>query len=86
MVCRRTYYNTKKSNERTIKRYYICSLFNRSGSIACHSNAIKAEVVESVVYFHLRRILSQPHVVETIATQVYRCYGKEKSKPNANEY
>ena len=30
MVCRRTYYK-KKSKERTIKRYYICSLFNRSG-------------------------------------------------------
>ena len=50
MVCRRTYYKTKKSKERTIKRYYICSLFNRSGSSACHSNAINAEVVERVSY------------------------------------
>ena len=68
----------KKSNERTIKRYYICSLFNRAGSAACHSNAIKAEVVERVVYFHLRRILSQPHVVKTIATQVIDAMEKKK--------
>ena len=79
MVCRRTYYNTKKSNERTIKRYYICSLFNRSGSAACHSNAIKAEVVERVVYFHLRHILSQPRVAETIATQVIDAMEKKKA-------
>ncbi|WP_113608336.1 cassette chromosome recombinase CcrC [Staphylococcus aureus] len=79
MVCRRPYYNTKKSNERTLKRYYICSLFNRAGSAACHSNAIKAEVVERVVYFHLRRILSQPHVVKTIATQVIDAMEKKKA-------
>ncbi|OIS55204.1 recombinase RecB [Staphylococcus equorum] len=70
MVCRRTYYNTKKSNERTIKRYYICSLFNRSGSSACHSNSINAEVVERVINVHLNRILSQPNVIKQIATNV----------------
>ncbi|WP_204171707.1 recombinase family protein [Staphylococcus sp. GDY8P100P] len=70
MVCRRSYYNTKKSKERTIKRYYICSLFNRSGSSACHSNAINAEVVEHVINVHLNRILSQPKVIKQIATNV----------------
>lgn len=70
MVCRRTYYKTKKSKERTIKRYYICSLFNRSGSSACHSNAINAEVVERVINVHLNRILSQPNVIKDIATNV----------------
>jgi len=70
MVCRRTYYNTKKSKERTIKRYYICSLFNRSGSSACHSNSIKAEVVEAVIHKHLNIILSQPEVVGKICEDV----------------
>ncbi|MES3693905.1 recombinase family protein [Mammaliicoccus sciuri] len=70
MVCRRTYYNTKKSKERTIKRYYICSLFNRSGSAACHSNSIKAEVVETVIHKHLNIILSQPEVVGKICEDV----------------
>ncbi|WP_239740192.1 recombinase family protein [Mammaliicoccus sp. P-M59] len=70
MVCRRTYYNTKKSKERTIKRYYICSLFNRSGSSACHSNAINAEIVEHVINVHLNRILSQPKIIKQIATNV----------------
>ncbi|WP_426381692.1 cassette chromosome recombinase CcrC [Mammaliicoccus lentus] len=70
MVCRRTYYNTKKSKERTIKRYYICSLFNRSGSAACHSNSIKAEVVEAVIHKHLNIILSQPEVVGKICEDV----------------
>ncbi|MEJ7415188.1 recombinase family protein, partial [Staphylococcus epidermidis] len=54
-------------------------LFNRSGSAACHSNAIKAEVVERVVYFHLRHILSQPRVAETIATQVIDAMEKKKA-------
>ncbi|MGJ7587649.1 cassette chromosome recombinase CcrC [Staphylococcus shinii] len=70
MVCRRTYYNTKKSKERTVKRYYICSLFNRSGSSACHSNAINAEVVERVINVHLNRILSKPDVIKQIASKV----------------
>lgn len=70
MVCRRTYYKTKKSKERTIKLYYICSLFNRSGSSACHSNAINAEVVERVINVHLNRILSQPDVIKQIASNV----------------
>lgn len=70
MVCRRTYYNTKKSKERTIKRYYICSLFNSSGSAACHSNSIKAEVVETVIHKHLNIILSQPEVVGKICEDV----------------
>lgn len=70
MVCRRSYYNTKKSKERTIKRYYICSLFNRSGSAACHSNSIKAEVVEAVIHKHLNIILSQPEVVGKICEDV----------------
>ena len=70
MVCRRTYYKTKKSKERTMKRYYICSLFNRSGSLACHSNAINAEVVEKIINVHLNRILSQPNVIKQIATNV----------------
>lgn len=70
MVCRRTYYNTKKSKERTIKRYYICSLFSRSGSAACHSNSIKAEVVEAVIHKHLNIILSQPEVVGKICEGV----------------
>lgn len=70
MICRRTYYKTKKSKERTIKRYYICSLFNRSGSSACHSNAISAEVVERVINVHLNRILSQPDVIKHIASSV----------------
>ena len=70
MICRRTYYKTKKSKERTIKRYYICSLFNRSGSSACHSNAINAEVVERVINVHLNRILSQPDIIKQIASNV----------------
>lgn len=70
MVCRRTYYKTQKSKERTIKRYYICSLFNRSGSSACHSNAINAEVVERVINVHLNRILSQPDIIKQIASNV----------------
>ncbi|MGX1435570.1 cassette chromosome recombinase CcrC [Mammaliicoccus sciuri] len=70
MVCRRTYYKMKKSKERTIKRYYICSLFNRSGSAACHSNSIKAEVVEAVIHKHLNIILSQPEVVGKICEDV----------------
>lgn len=70
MVCRRTYYKTKKAKERTIKRYYICSLFNRSGSSACHSNAINAEVVERVINVHLNRILSQPDVIKQIVSNV----------------
>lgn len=70
MVCRRTYYKTKKSKERTIKRYYICSLFNRSGSSACHSNSINAEVVERVINVHLNRILSQPDIINQIASNV----------------
>ncbi|WP_053027469.1 cassette chromosome recombinase CcrC [Staphylococcus haemolyticus] len=70
MVCRRTYYKTKKSKERTIKSYYICSLFNRSGSSACHSNSINAEVVERVINVHLNRILSQPDIIKQIASNV----------------
>ena len=70
MICRRTYYKTKKSKERTIKRYYICSLFNRSGSSACHSNSINAEVVERVINVHLNRILSQPDIIKQIASNV----------------
>lgn len=70
MICRRTYYKTKKSKERTIKRYYICSLFNRSGISACHSNSINAEVVERVINVHLNRILSQPDIIKQIASNV----------------
>ncbi len=45
-------------------------MFNRSGSSACHSNAINAEVVERVINVHLNRILSQQHVIKQIATNV----------------
>ncbi|MEX6085715.1 cassette chromosome recombinase CcrC [Staphylococcus saprophyticus] len=83
MICRRTYYKTKKAKERTIKRYYICSLFNRSGSSACHSNAINAEVVERVINVHLNRILSQPNVIKDIATNVIaELKGKHNTKSN----
>ena len=60
----------RKVKERTIKRYYICSLFNRSGSSACHSNSINAEVVERVINVHLNRILSQPDIIKQIASNV----------------
>src|SRR5699024_11816333 len=63
MICRRTYYKTKKSKERTIKRYYICSLFKRSGSSACHRNAINAEIVEKVINVDLNSIFYTSHVV-----------------------
>ncbi|WP_210144094.1 recombinase family protein [Staphylococcus sp. GDY8P94P] len=81
MVCRRTYYNTKKSKERTIKRYYICSLFNRSGSAACHSNSIKAEVVEAVIHKHLNIILSQPEVVGKICEDVIENIKHKQTAP-----
>ncbi|WP_204182307.1 cassette chromosome recombinase CcrC [Mammaliicoccus sciuri] len=81
MVCRRTYYNTKKSKERTIKRYYICSLFNRSGSAACHSNSIKAEVVEAVIHKHLNIILSQPKVVGKICEDVIENIKHKQTAP-----
>ncbi|WP_210126496.1 MULTISPECIES: recombinase family protein [unclassified Staphylococcus] len=81
MVCRRTYYNTKKSKERTIKRYYICSLFNRSGSSACHSNSIKAEVVEAVIHKHLNIILSQPKVVGKICEDVIENIKHKQTAP-----
>lgn len=81
MVCRRTYYNTKKSKERTIKRYYICSLFNRSGSSACHSNSIKAEVVEAVIHKHLNIILSQPEVVGKICEDVIENIKHKQTAP-----
>lgn len=45
-------------------------MFNRSGSSACHNNAINAEVVERVINVHLNRILSQQHVIKQIATNV----------------
>ena len=86
MVCRRSYYNTKKSNERTIKRYYICSLFNRSGSSACHSNAINAEVVERVINVHLNRILSQPNVIKQIASSVIEELKQKHSKQTEIKY
>ncbi|MEN3966747.1 cassette chromosome recombinase CcrC [Mammaliicoccus sciuri] len=81
MVCRRTYYNTKKSKERKIKRYYICSLFNRSGSSACHSNSIKAEVVEAVIHKHLNIILSQPKVVGKICEDVIENIKHKQTAP-----
>ncbi|WP_204206079.1 cassette chromosome recombinase CcrC [Mammaliicoccus sciuri] len=81
MVCRRTYYNTKKSKERTIKRYYICSLFNRSGSSACHSNSIKAEVVEAVIHKHLNIILSQPEVVGKVCEDVIENIKHKQTAP-----
>ncbi|MEB5677422.1 recombinase family protein [Mammaliicoccus sciuri] len=81
MVCRRTYYNTKKSKERKIKRYYICSLFNRSGSSACHSNSIKAEVVEAVIHKHLNIILSQPEVVGKICEDVIENIKHKQTAP-----
>ncbi|WP_210146149.1 recombinase family protein [Staphylococcus sp. GDY8P46P] len=81
MVCRQTYYNTKKSKERTIKRYYICSLFNRSGSSACHSNSIKAEVVEAVIHKHLNIILSQPKVVGKICEDVIENIKHKQTAP-----
>ncbi|WP_204207536.1 cassette chromosome recombinase CcrC [Mammaliicoccus sciuri] len=81
MVCRRTYYNTKKSKERTLKRYYICSLFNRSGSSACHSNSIKAEVVEAVIHKHLNIILSQPKVVGKICEDVIENIKHKQTAP-----
>ncbi|WP_217983410.1 cassette chromosome recombinase CcrC [Staphylococcus nepalensis] len=86
MVCRRTYYKTKKSEERTIKRYYICSLFNRSGSSACHSNAINAEVVERVINVHLNRILSQPDVIKQIASNVIEELKQNHSKQTEIKY
>ncbi|MGF2920811.1 recombinase RecB, partial [Staphylococcus aureus] len=86
MVCRRTYYKTKKSKERTIKRYYICSLFNRSGSSACHSNAINAEVVERVINVHLNRILSQPNVIKQIASSVIEELKQKHSKQTEIKY
>lgn len=86
MVCRRTYYKTKKSEERTIKRYYICSLFNRSGSSACHSNAINAEVVERVINVHLNRILSQPDVIKQIASNVIEELKQKHSKQTEIKY
>lgn len=86
MVCRRTYYKTKKSEERTIKRYYICSLFNRSGSSACHSNAINAEVIERVINVHLNRILSQPDVIKQIASNVIEELKQKHSKQTEIKY
>ncbi|MGO5613018.1 cassette chromosome recombinase CcrC [Staphylococcus aureus] len=86
MVCRRTYYKTKKSKERTIKCYYICSLFNRSGSSACHSNAINAEVVERVINVHLNRILSQPNVIKQIASSVIEELKQKHSKQTEIKY
>ncbi|EOR47345.1 hypothetical protein M140OLGA_2392, partial [Staphylococcus aureus subsp. aureus 112808A] len=77
---------TKKSKERTIKRYYICSLFNRSGSSACHSNAINAEVVERVINVHLNRILSQPNVIKQIASSVIEELKQKHSKQTEIKY
>ncbi|TDM23090.1 recombinase family protein [Macrococcoides canis] len=65
MVCRRAYY-TLKDGTRVMKKYYICSLFNRSGSSACSSHSIRSEIIENVVKDHLTRLMNQEHIIEII--------------------
>lgn len=65
MVCRRAYYK-KKNGERVMKKYYICSLFNRSGSTACSSHSIRSEVIEDTVKYHLSMLMNQNHIIDKI--------------------
>ncbi|SUM30922.1 cassette chromosome recombinase C [Staphylococcus gallinarum] len=61
-------------------------MFNRSGSSACHSNAINADVVERVINVHLNRILSQQHVIKQIATNVIDELKRKHNSENDSMY
>ena len=82
MVCRRSYYTSKKTNKRVKHRYYVCSLFNRSGSIACHSNSIKADTVENVVFYHLNHILTQNSIIDYLSSEVIKKLEREHQNKN----
>ncbi|MGU3218742.1 hypothetical protein ACVXZ0_11590 [Staphylococcus aureus] len=57
-----------------------------TGSSACHSNAINAEVVERVINVDLNRILSQPNVIKQIASSVIEELKQKHSKQTEIKY
>lgn len=83
MVCKRTYY-TKKDGTRIMKKYYICSLFNRSGSSACSSHSIKSEVVEDIVKSHLSVLMNQQHVIDKIVDKYMNLINIDKTDNTIN--
>ena len=69
MVCRRTYYKTKKSKERTIKRITFVPYSIVQGVL--HVTVIPSMLKSSsVINVHLNRILSQPDIIKQIASNV----------------
>ncbi|WP_198549870.1 recombinase family protein [Macrococcoides caseolyticum] len=83
MVCRRTYYK-RKDGSRTMKKYYICSLFNRSGSSVCSSHSIRSEVVEDIVKSHLSVLMNQQHVIDKIVDKYMNLINIDKTDNTIN--
>lgn len=51
-------------------RYYVCGLFHNKGSKACSAHSIRADYAEEYVFEELKRITSEPSVIEEIITNV----------------
>jgi len=51
-------------------RYYVCGLFHNKGSKACSAHSIRADYAEDYVFEELKRITSEPSVIEEIITNV----------------
>ncbi|MFC4402366.1 recombinase family protein [Gracilibacillus xinjiangensis] len=51
-------------------RYYVCGLFHNKGSKACSAHSIRADYAEQQVMEELKRIVSEPYVLNKIIDNV----------------
>ncbi|MBP2257476.1 recombinase family protein [Virgibacillus alimentarius] len=51
-------------------RYYVCGLFHNKGSKACSAHSIRADLAEQQVMEELKRIVSEPYVLNQIIDNV----------------
>src|SRR5699024_9295989 len=51
-------------------RYYVCGLFHNKGSKACSAHSIRSDRAEQQVMEELKRIVSEPYVLNQIIDNV----------------
>lgn len=60
-------------------RYYVCGKFHTKGSHACHANSMRAEIAEQHVFNELKRIVSNPYVLQELIGSVNKKRSQAKS-------
>ncbi|MGY3714915.1 recombinase family protein [Sutcliffiella cohnii] len=63
-------------------RYYVCGLFHNKGSKACSAHSIRADLAEQQVMEELKRIVSEPYVLNKIIDNVNEQRSEAKTPIN----